>query len=462
VRIRRAEFDGGVKGTLDLEVGAKGLTSHAGLEVVLRYVQKVGLRQRVNCLGRRLTLGGDVRFASMILLFVGMLVVGLRRLRQVGYVANDPLVRRFAGLKRVPDERTLSRFLKRFAKQDWEALENLNREFVLDAVDAQALRRLTLDMDGSVLCTGLQVERAFRGFNPHHRKNPSYYPLTIQVAQTGHVLAHQNRSGDVHDSTGAARVLEKSVRAVRDRGFTGILEFRADSAFFQRRILEACDRHGMQYAIKVPMWSWLNVRRLIQQHAPEQWVIVDRRNEVEGFFMDLPVRPWGRVERVGVFRKRVNHRTKKDLQLDLFHPDDRHWEYSLIASNRTAQLPSMWRFAHGHSTQERCYAELKGEYAYDAIPTNSYGANTAWQKLNVLAYNLMTSFQIDTIAPAKPGTRRRTALFLLRSIRTIRFEWLNKAGRLINRSGRRILQVGAQRLARRRFEDLEAVLPKAA
>ncbi|MHC4392677.1 MAG: transposase, partial [Planctomycetota bacterium] len=187
MRIRRAEFDGGVKGTLDLEVGAKGLTSHAGLEVVLRYVQKVGLRQRVNCLGRRLTLGGDVRFASMILLFVGMLVVGLRRLRQVGYVANDPLVRRFAGLKRVPDERTLSRFLKRFAKQDWEALENLNREFVLDAVDAQALRRLTLDMDGSVLCTGLQVERAFRGFNPHHRKNPSYYPLTIQVAQTGHV-----------------------------------------------------------------------------------------------------------------------------------------------------------------------------------------------------------------------------------------------------------------------------------
>ncbi len=52
-----------------------------------------------------------------------------------------------------------------------------NRELVLDSLDQQNLRTLTLDMEGSVLCTGLQVERAFRGFNPHHRKNPSYLAL---------------------------------------------------------------------------------------------------------------------------------------------------------------------------------------------------------------------------------------------------------------------------------------------
>ncbi|MBE3134048.1 MAG: hypothetical protein IMZ55_11280 [Acidobacteria bacterium] len=39
------------------------------------------------------------------------------------------------------------------------------------------LATLTIDVDGTVVSTGLQVERAFRGFNPRHRKVPSYYPI---------------------------------------------------------------------------------------------------------------------------------------------------------------------------------------------------------------------------------------------------------------------------------------------
>jgi hypothetical protein len=41
---------------------------------------------------------------------------------------------------------------------------------------------------------------AFRGFNPHHRKDPSYYPLLAHLAQTGHILRLKNRPGNVHDS----------------------------------------------------------------------------------------------------------------------------------------------------------------------------------------------------------------------------------------------------------------------
>src|SRR2546426_9371586 len=42
-----------------------------------------------------------------------------------------------------------------------------------------------------------QVGWAFRGFNPHQRKKPSYYPLLAHLAQTGQILDLRNRPGNV-------------------------------------------------------------------------------------------------------------------------------------------------------------------------------------------------------------------------------------------------------------------------
>ena len=56
------------------------------------------------------------------------------------------------------------------------------------------LSRLTIDVDGTVIRTGGKVGWAFRGFNPNHRKDPSYYPLLAHLAQTGQILRLRNSS----------------------------------------------------------------------------------------------------------------------------------------------------------------------------------------------------------------------------------------------------------------------------
>ncbi len=183
MRLRRAEFQRRVNGSLHIEFGAEKLTSYAGLELLLRFVRQLGLRQRLRELGARLGFGGDTGFASTLILFVAMLLVGARRLRHVGFLDNDPLVLRFAGLGRLPSQSTLGRFLKRFNYERYTQLEELSREIVWDSVSQLRFPRLTVDVDGSVLSTGLKVGRAFRGFNPHRRKNPSYYPITAQAAE---------------------------------------------------------------------------------------------------------------------------------------------------------------------------------------------------------------------------------------------------------------------------------------
>ncbi|HKW90973.1 MAG TPA: hypothetical protein VJX92_03680 [Methylomirabilota bacterium] len=71
------------------------------------------------------------------------------------------------------------------------AAGQLNHELVTDAIARLRLPRLTIDVDGTVVRTGATVAGAFRGFNPHHRKDPSYYPLLAHLAQTGHIPAVQ-------------------------------------------------------------------------------------------------------------------------------------------------------------------------------------------------------------------------------------------------------------------------------
>jgi hypothetical protein len=65
----------------------------------------------------------------------------------------------------------------------------------------------------------------------------------------------------------------------------------------------------------------------------------------------------------------------------------------------------------------------------------------AWQHLSVLAHNLLRSFQLQTIATAKSRSRKRTYAFTFRSMRTLRFLLIARAGRLARIDGRQVLRL---------------------
>ena len=75
------------------------------------------------------------------------------------------------------------------------------------------------------------------------------------------------------------------------------------------------------------------------------------------------------------------------------------------------------------------------------VPTKHYAANSAWQQLSILAHNLIRSFQLDTLAEPKPRSRKRTYAYLFRSMRTLRFLVIARAGRLTRLGGRNVLRL---------------------
>ena len=117
---------------------------------------------------------------------------------------------------------------------------------------------------------------------------------------------------------------------------------RLDGAFFRREILTWLETRAA-YAIKVPFYQWIGLKSLI--HERRRWKHV--ASEVEGFDTTLWLEPWKRFVRVAIYRKRVRHESPKNYQLDLFDPDDGHWEYSAIVTNHRLGLKALWHFMAG-------------------------------------------------------------------------------------------------------------------
>jgi hypothetical protein len=121
---------------LRIEFGSEKLTSYAGLEVVGRFLRRLEFARRVREAFATCPLGGDYGTARLVMVVIGLLLVGGRRLEHLQYVESDPLFARFCGLARIPSARTVVNWLKSFTRRSVAALVRLNRDLVLGQISA--------------------------------------------------------------------------------------------------------------------------------------------------------------------------------------------------------------------------------------------------------------------------------------------------------------------------------------
>ena len=459
MRRRNTELRARVNGNLAFEFADAKLTSYAGLELFDRYLRRMGFSGLIRTAFAEARIGGDFGVIAMMRVLIGLLVVGGRRLEHLKYLATDPLLRRFARVRQWPTARTVSRWLKRFTMKSVEHLVALNAAVVAQMLPRLGLRTLTVDVDGVVVSTGLQVERARRGYNPHRRKVPSYYPITAHLAETTHVLRVRNRSGNIHDSKGSVGFLRELWGQLAAFSLpVSQIRFRMDGAFFQPEVLKWLAWREVGYAIKVPFFPWLDLQQFIR--SSPTWRRVT--SEVSGFVVPAVATPWGASLTVAIYRRKVAHRTAKNFQLDLFNPDDGHYEYSAVTSNLDYTLTNLWHFMAGRGAHEKTIAQLKSGLAFHTVPTLAYAANSAWQQLVALTHNLLTNFQIDTGAERRRRSRKHTALPRLATVQTLRFTLFHRAAALVRPNGRAILRLTNNPATERLFTRIERALPCAA
>lgn len=423
------------------------LTSFAGLVIYQALFSRMKIRQRLQGCFRHLAGGSVYPFARVILWLIVHLLLGYRRLRDRDYYADDPLMLRVVGLTRLPDTSTVSRMLARIDPEAVGNLRHLSREIVLDRLLVESLARVTLDFDGSVLSTARHAEGTAIGFNKKKKGTRSYYPLFCTVAQTAQILDLHHRPGNVHDSNGARPFITQCFDAVREQLPEARLEARLDSAFFNESQLLSLALDRVEFTASVPFERFPQLKARIE--GRRRWHRID---ETWSYFeCDWKPESWLIGFRILVIRQKKATPTKGPLQLDLFEPKNREYQYQVVITNKQSTARNVMEFHHGRGSQEGIFAETKSHCQLEYIPVRTLRGNQTYCLSAILAHNLTRELQMQAGERRTRSDSKRRNLWGFETLHTLRQRLLRRAGRLIRPQGRLTLVTAANQLMREQF-----------
>lgn len=340
---------------------------------------------------------------------------------------------------RLPAPSTLGTFLRAFTFGHVRQLDKVLGETLTRAWRAGAgpgEERLVVDVDSFV---GEVHGYAKQGAAFGYTRRRGYHPLLATRAGSGEVLHVRLRKGSANSSRGVVRFAQELIARVGRAGADGEKLLRADSAFWNRRLIERLQKAGWSYSISVRMQFW--VPEAIARIPESAWRPLE----------DYPPDGEAQIAETAAGGRRLIVRRTRLIgdQAELW-PDWRHFPF---ITNRTESLEVVEAEHRAHAVVELAIRDLKDQ-ALAHFPSGHFSANGAWTVLACLAHNLLRW----TALLGLPGETIRTA-------RTLRRRLLDLPGSLTRSARRFTLHLPARWPWRESFmEALERIraLPAAA
>ena len=434
------------------------LTSFSGLLIFQQLFQRIQLKQRLKACFAHLKLSPIFGRHLVVLLLIVHLLLGFRRLRDVDYYRDDPIVLRLMGLRRLPDVATICRALAQMDAAGVEHVRQLSRGMVIEGLQREQLPRVTLDFDGSVQSTKGHAEGTAVGFNKNKKGARSYYPLFCTVAQTGQFFDLFHRPGNVHDSNGAAEFMRQCFTEARAALQNTIFESRVDSAFFNQQILAGFDDNQVHFTASVPFERFTALKAMVEQR--KRWHKID--SQWSYFETQWKPKSWNGRFRFIFTRKKTKRQQKGPLQLDLFEPRDFNFDYKVLVTNKGGSAKSVVLFHHGRGGQEAIFGDAKNDAALDAIPTKGLIGNQIFTLCSMMAHNLSRELQMLAAPAATRALPKRPAAWVFEKLDTLRHRVIQRAGRFTRPHGQLTLTMSANQTVRKDLMHFLDVLQKTA
>ena len=380
---RRAVADAGI-------VLAATLAARLGIETLVK---------RCLCLGQRT---GAANAGSKVMTLISAMLLGADSIDDCEILRSG----RTGALlgHRVAAPSTLGTFLRAFTfghvrQLDRVLAKALERAWAAGAGPGEG--RLMVDVDSFI---GEVHGYAKQGAGFGYTRRRGYHPLLATRADTGEVLHIRLRKGQAGSPRGALRFVEELIARVRRAGAAGPGLLRADSSFWNKKLIARLERAGWQYSISVRMQAW--VPAAIAAIPETNWQPLE----------DYPDGGEAQIAETGVGHRRLVVRRVRlvGAQAALF-PDWRHFAF---ITNRTEPLELVESEHRQHAVVELAVRDLKDQ-ALAHFPSGRFNANAAWTVIACLAHNLLRW----TTLIGLPDTPIRAA-------RTVRRRLLSLPGRL--------------------------------
>jgi Transposase DDE domain group 1 len=310
---------------------------------------------------------------------------------------------------RVAAPSTLGTFLRAFTfghvrQLDRVLAESLSRAWLAGAGPGD--QRLVVDVD-SFVGEVYGYDKQGAGYGYTHQRG--YHPIIATRAGTGEVLHIRARKGSANTSRGALRFVEELIPRVRRAGASGPRLLRADSGFWNLKIMTRLQAAGWLYSIGVRQQQ--HIKAAITAIPEQDWQTL----------ADYPEGGQAQIAQTMLGRQRLIVRRTRlvGAQAELW-PDWRHFAFF---TNRTDAIGLVESEHRGHAVVELAIRDLKDQ-ALAHFPSGRFLANAAWTVIGALAHNLLRWTTLigspDTIIPTARTLRRRLLTVPGRITRTAR------------------------------------------
>ena len=285
-----------------------------------------------------------------------------------------------------------------------KTVRRLSRSFVISGLQRELFPRLTMDFDGSVLSTKGHAEGSAIGFNKHKKVAQSHYPLFCTIAQTGHFFEIHHRPGSVHDSNGA---------------------------FFNKDIIKLMASKKVRFTASVPFARFTELKKRIENC--DSWTGID--DQWPFFETQWTPKSWDKEFRFVFTPKKYKKALKGPLQLDLFDPVDREYQYKVLVSKKTEPAKAVVLFHNGRGSQEAIFGNAKNDTALSVMPCKGLVANLIFTLSSMMVHSFSQEMQMlahPAYSRAKP---KRPSAWQFQKLDTIRHRIIQRAGRFFTRPG---------------------------
>jgi len=367
---------------IKVEFTEKNLTGSAGLVHFGRFIKKLGVPQLIsNIISIERAPNADYQAKDVVIMLIMAVLAGARHMSHVMIIRADSVLRTMFNWDSFPADSTFSRIFKLFDHCNCNELSEVESAVRKKVWGKKWFGRITLEMDSSVKEVFGSQEGAAKGYNPKKKGQKSYHPLLCFIAENRECLHSWFRTGSAYSANGCVEFMKECAARLPKRIWKVFV--RADSAFFNGRLLELLEELRYAYTIKVKM------KGLTALLEKQEWKKIRNQPGFESAEFEHKCKDWNKSRHFTSVRQIIEPEPEIKIENELLPVPKAEYDYFCYVTNMGKSSWGTHKYYGKRSTSENWIDWVKNQMAAGSILTNNFWADSAIFQICILAYNLM-------------------------------------------------------------------------